>query len=229
MISLPSHLRSPVPSPLRGGLGRGCAGGTRRAGIPHSDYRPALGRLRVARARLLPSPSRGGEQRARGGFTLLEVILALVILGAGLAMLGEVTQLASRHAVDARAETQAQSLAESVMDQIVAGAIEKENVSRQPLEVDDTTPWLYSITVGTSNVVGIEPVEVLVEQDLEDRFNPARFRLLRWTPTLAELPESASGGGAMGGSGSGGGQSGGQSGGSAGGGSSPGGAGGQMP
>ncbi len=176
-----------------------------------------------------PSPSRRGEQRkTRGGFTLLEVILALVILGAGLAMLGEVTQLASRHAVDARAETQAQSLAESVMDQIVAGAIEKENVSRQPLEVDDTTPWLYSITVGTSNVVGIEPVEVVVEQDLEDRFNPAKFRLLRWTPTLAELPESASGG-AMGGSSSGGGQSGGQSGapsgGGASGGSSPGGGG----
>ena len=69
-------------------------------------------------------------------------------------MLGEVMQLASRHAVEARAETQAQSLAASVMDQIIAGAIERESVSRQPLEVDDDTPWLYSITIGTSDIAG---------------------------------------------------------------------------
>ena len=130
--------------------------------------------------------------RTASGFTLLEVILALVVLGAALAMLGEVMQLASSHAVEARAETQAQSLAASIMDQLLAGAVEVEPVSREALEVDDTTPWVYSISIGKSDLTGIEPVEVLIEQDVEARMNPVRFRLLRWLPTVIETPETSS-------------------------------------
>ena len=185
----------PVPSPLRRGLGRGCAPGTR-----------------------------GASQRARkSGFTLIEVILALVILGAALSMLSDVIQLASRHAVEARAETQAQSLAESIMDQVIAGAVEMTSVSRQQLEVDDATPWVYTINAGTTELTGISAVEVIVEQDIEIQFSPVKFRLMRWVPTVAELPESggpvggASGAGSSSGSNS-------SSGGAAGGGASGGGA-----
>jgi prepilin-type N-terminal cleavage/methylation domain-containing protein len=166
----------PVPSPRRGGLGRGEAPGTR--------YQRGYTGFR-------PSPSRGGG-RKRGGFTLLEVILSLVILGAALAMLGEVMQLASRHAIEARAETQAQSLATSLMDQLQAGAIELESASRQALEVDDTTPWVYSVTIADTAFAGVQRVEVVVEQDLEARLTPVKFRLVRWFPTVLELPESAS-------------------------------------
>jgi len=143
------------------------------------------------------------------GFTLLEVILSLVVLGAALAMLGEVMQLANRNAADARAETQAQLFAASLMDQIMAGAIKASNASRQPLDVDDVTPWLYTVAVGTSDIEGITPVEVLVEQDLEPQFNPVKYRLLRWLPTYAEIPEGM-GTGAGGQGGGQGGQSGAQ-------------------
>jgi prepilin-type N-terminal cleavage/methylation domain-containing protein len=127
---------------------------------------------------------------AAPGFTLLEVILSLVVLGAALAMLGEIMQLANRNASDARAETQAQLLAASLMDQIMAGAIKASDASGQPLDVDDATPWLYSVSIGTSELEGILPVEVLVEQDLEPQFNPVKYRLLRWLPTYPETPES---------------------------------------
>jgi general secretion pathway protein I len=167
----------PVSSPRRGGLGRGEAPST-----THGGEHP--------RRRCLPSRRR---TRRRGGFTLLEVILALVILGAALAMLGEVMQLASRHAIEARAETQAQSLATSLMDQLQAGAIELESASRQTLEVDDTTPWVYSVTIADTAFAGVQRVEVVVEQDLEARLTPVKFRLVRWFPTVLELPESASG------------------------------------
>jgi general secretion pathway protein I len=131
--------------------------------------------------------------RGRGGFTLLEVILALVILGAALAMLGEVMQLASRHAIEARAETLAQSLATSLMDELQAGAIELESASRQALEVDDATAWVYSVTIAETAFEGVQRVEVLVEQDVEARLTPVKFRLVRWFPTVLELPESAAG------------------------------------
>jgi hypothetical protein len=109
-------------------------------------------------------------------------------------MLGEVMQLASRHAIEARAETQAQSLATSLMDQLQAGAIELESASRQALEVDDATPWVYTVTIADTAFAGVQRAEVLVEQDLEARFTPVKFRLVRWLPTVLELPESASGG-----------------------------------
>ncbi len=114
-------------------------------------------------------------------------------------MLGEVMQMATRHAVEARAETQAQMLAASVMDQIISGAIDATGATRQPLEVDDATQWVYSITIGTSDLTGIMPVEVLVEQDLEPQLTPVKFRLFRWLPTVRELPETSSPGGASGG------------------------------
>jgi general secretion pathway protein I len=200
-MNVPNTLLSfPIPSPLRGGLGRGCAPGT------------------SSRPRRTCRPIADGNQRS--GFTLLEVILALVILAASLAMLGEVMQLATRQAVDARTETYAQSLAASVMDQIISGAIDATAVSRQQLEVDDTTPWVYSIVIGTSDIVGIMPVEVTVEQDIEARLTPVKFRLFRWLPSVLERPES--GGGAM--QSGPGGQSGGASGPSSGSGSPSGGA-----
>ena len=126
----------------------------------------------------------------QGGFTLIEVILALVVLGGALAILGEVMQLANSSAVDARAETQAQLLASSVMDEIMAGVQDDSPVTRQPLDVTDATRWLYSVETGTSDVVGVYPLVVTVEQDLEARFNPVKFRLVRWMPTVAETSES---------------------------------------
>jgi len=142
------------------------------------------------------------------------VILALVILAAALAAFGEIMQLANRNAANARAETQAQMLAQSAMDELLAGVVDVAQVTRQPLEVDSPTPWVYSVTIGTSDLEGVQPVEVLVEQDVEPQFNPVKFRLLRWLPTYIEIPESgggmgASSEGAGGASGAGGGAAGG--------------------
>lgn len=123
-------------------------------------------------------------------FTLLEVILALVILGAALAIFGEVMQLATRNALDARAETQAQLLASSLMDEILAGSIDDSSASRQPLEVTDNVRWVYSVSTGTATVEGVYPLVVLVEQDIEARLNPVKFRLVRWLPTVAETSEN---------------------------------------
>jgi prepilin-type N-terminal cleavage/methylation domain-containing protein len=124
-------------------------------------------------------------RRAADGFTLLEVILALAILGGALAVIGEIVQLADRNAADAQLQAQAQMLAESVVDELLAGVISLENVTRQAVDTQDRTPWVYSVTLGSSDLEGIVPAEVLVEQDLEDRMRPARFRIARWFSNVA--------------------------------------------
>jgi prepilin-type N-terminal cleavage/methylation domain-containing protein len=136
----------------------------------------------------------------RRGFTLLEVILALAILAGSVAVLGEIMAIAGRHARETQAETRAQLFAASVMDEMLAGVTEVAQVSRQQLETTDTVPWVYSVTVNTTAITGLSTIEVLIEQDLEPQFNPAKFRLVRFyyapaTPTEA----SASGTGGTGG------------------------------
>jgi prepilin-type N-terminal cleavage/methylation domain-containing protein len=126
----------------------------------------------------------------RPAFTLLEVILALVILGAALAIFGEVMQLANQNAADARAETQAQLLAASLMDEILAGSIDDSPANRQPLEVDDDVRWIYSVSTGTATVEGVYPLVVEVEQDVEAKFNPVKYRLVRWMSTTPEGSEA---------------------------------------
>jgi general secretion pathway protein I len=133
--------------------------------------------------------SRPSSRRLSQAFTLLEVILALAILAGAVAILGEVMRIAGRNAADAQAEARAQLLACSVMDEMVTGVIQPTEQSRVALDVDDVAPWVYSVTFGTTNIEGLMSVELVVEQDLEARFNPVKFRLVRWLPSVTEAAE----------------------------------------
>ncbi len=119
-------------------------------------------------------------------FTLLEVILALAILAGSIAVLGEVMSIASRSAAEAQAEAQAQLLASSVMDEMLAGVTEVTNQARQPLPSDAAIPWVCTVILGDTDLVGLMSVEVIVEQDVEKQFHPVKFRLLRWLSTESE-------------------------------------------
>ena len=124
-------------------------------------------------------------------FTLLEVILALAILAGSVAVLGEVMGIAGRHSSAAHATTRAQILASSIMNEMVVGLTDPTEQTRQSLEVDDRAPWVYSVTLGTTNLSGLTVVEVLVEQDLEPQFAPIKFRLVRWLRTSTETEDRA--------------------------------------
>lgn len=126
-----------------------------------------------------------------GGFTLIEVILALAILAGAVAVLGEVMSIAGRSAADAQAEAQAQIMASSVMDEILSGMIDMTQQTRRPLETNGAIPWVYSVTIGDTNLVGLMSVEVLVEQDVEQQFRPLKYRLVRWFPTEPDLPAAS--------------------------------------
>lgn len=118
------------------------------------------------------------------GFTLIEVILALAILAGSVATLGEVMRIASRHATESAAESRAQLLACSVLDEIACGYRDLANVSRQPLEADDSNPWVVTVTLGTTRFANLSSIEVVVEQDLEPQYNPVRYSVVRWFSTL---------------------------------------------
>jgi type II secretion system protein I len=130
------------------------------------------------------------DSRPRRGFTLLEVILALAILAGSLAALGEVMRLADQNAASTRDETQAQIIASSVMDELIAGFLPLSAVNQQPVAVESDPPWVFSIALEQTAYVEVIAVRVLVEQQADARLQPARFELVRWLPNPDYVPPS---------------------------------------
>lgn len=140
-------------------------------------------RVRVKRKRAVPAESAG-----LSGFSLLEIILALAILAGSLAALGEVMRLAGQNAVLAEGEMQAQILTSSLMDELASGAKQLSPVSQASLISDANPPWVYSIDVQNTQYDQLVAVRVLVEQQLDQRLQPAKFELVRWMPNPNYVP-----------------------------------------
>ena len=127
----------------------------------------------------------------RSGFTLLEIILSLAILAGALAALGEVMRLADQNASMTGDETQAQILAASIMDELVAGSRALSAVSQAPLDTTDEVPWLYTVEIENTAYEQLVAVRVRVEQQLEARLQPAHYELVRWLPNPDYMPPQA--------------------------------------
>ena len=125
------------------------------------------------------------KSKMERGFSLLEVILALVILAGAIAALGECGRRAMQNAARARDMTMAQLLCEEEMSRIVAGIDEPQSVQDSSFDPDDLVQagWVYSIDVETpsvNNATGLLAVTVTVHQDLPPQKQPLSFSLVRW-------------------------------------------------
>jgi len=119
-------------------------------------------------------------RRRDRGLTLLEVILALIILGGALVAIGELIRTASRSARDARDATSAQVIADSLMSEIAAGVVPPQPIERQPDPIDPD--FVVTVMVERPTQSGLIQVMVLVER--ADALLVGRkaegFRLVRW-------------------------------------------------
>ncbi len=132
----------------------------------------------------------------RNGFSLLEVILAVAILAAAVAVLGELGRLGLQNARIARDLTEAQLLCESLMAGITAGITPPEPVHGARFDPDGNhavSGWLYSIDLVKIDEQGLMAVRVTVTQDLPPERRPVEFSLIRWIvdPGIeaSEVPE----------------------------------------
>lgn len=148
-------------------------------------------RPRSPRARSRSARS-AGRLRAPAGFSLLEVILAIAILTASIAVLGELVRVGSRSAQLARDVSQAELLCDSMMSEIVAGLAPTQAVRQAAYP--DYPGWLYSIeqdVSGQSPQTGLLKLKVTVEQSPDEQRRPASFSLSQWIldPALAATPQ----------------------------------------
>ena len=132
------------------------------------------------------------------GITIIEIMLALVILGGCLAILGERSRNGLSSARAARDLTQAELLCESVLAKVRLEIIKMEPVFDVPIsnsqsltdEVLDThaadvndsggSLWVYSLEINEIDEYGLVELAVTVRQNLPDERRPIACRLVRW-------------------------------------------------
>jgi len=122
---------------------------------------------------------------ARRGISLLEVILAVAILGGALAVFGELFRIGSQNARAARELTQAQLHCESLLARVKAGALPAETVTpaqelpTSAAELPDKE-WLYSVLVEPLDQEGLLSVQVTVVQNVPEISRPIEFTATAW-------------------------------------------------
>lgn len=128
-----------------------------------------------------------GKPDLRGGFSLLEVVLALAILTASVAVIGELIRSGLRNAQVARDLSQAVLIGESIVQQIESGQLPSQSAGGSP--VKDAPGWLYSIEPSSApasagsaggNSSGLLNLRITVEQSRDQHARPVKFTIVRW-------------------------------------------------
>ena len=122
----------------------------------------------------------------------MEILIAIVIFGGVVVVLGEVGRSSLRNAAVARDTTQAELICESLMGMLRAGMIPLETQTQMPLDENypDTNAvnmsqsseplWYYSVEVYSTDEEGLLEVVITVYQNRPDEQRPVNCRMLRW-------------------------------------------------
>ena len=153
---------------------------------------------------------------ARRALSLLEVILALAILGVACTFMAQAMRLATDNAMAAQRQAQAELAAESVLSQVVAGIIPMEPSSAWvPVGTSSSTSnWSYMIGQVNCEVENMVGVQIMVkDMSNQDTTTPADLSVIRWMidpalgldtpPTTDTTGQSGQGGSSGTGSGTG--------------------------
>ena len=127
------------------------------------------------------------RKHPRSGISLLEILLALAILGGSLAVLSRIAETGTSAAREARELSVARILCQTKLSELLidsTSGITPQSVAPTPMEAFDsqsTTPFYYSVEVQPAPMDGLLTIRVTVEA-LDANGGPpvARYSLVRW-------------------------------------------------
>ncbi len=129
-----------------------------------------------------PARTRWNVKLERRAISLLEVILALSILAFSTAYLAQSMNLATDAAIKAQQQAQAELVAESVLNQVVAGVIPSDPVPwTQYVSAGGQSEWLYQLQNVPTEVDGMVGFQIAVKHS-STASNPAQYEMFvnRW-------------------------------------------------
>lgn len=137
----------------------------------------------------VPSPF----QPPRRAFSLLEVLLAIAILGGAMVVISQLLSLGYRAAIESRLRTDAALLCDAKMAELAAGALPLSSTSGELIQ--ENPQWNYSVSVENASQVGLLAVTVTVAQNNTGNMNPMSLSIVRlmpdpeYDPTATEASE----------------------------------------
>jgi Tfp pilus assembly protein PilV len=123
--------------------------------------------------------------RSRGGFSLLEVLLATSILLACAVVLGELAAIGRRHLASGREMTTAQLLCQNRLNEMLIGALPMVAVEKEELE--DAPGWVCTVAIDPTDHAGLSALRVTVAQDVPEDKPTRQFTLVRWVPAADDV------------------------------------------
>lgn len=128
------------------------------------------------------SHNRWATRHSRRGISLLEIILAIGIMGASLAALSSVVMLGADAALDAKDRVMAQMLCEQQIAEVVLNNLTPVPYSNRPLVVPgSSTQFVASMQSQPGPIQGVLAVQVTVASDQSGGAqNPVQVSLVRW-------------------------------------------------
>ena len=141
---------------------------------------------------------------SRSGFSLLEILLALAILGGSLAILSQIAETGTDAAREARALSMARILCQAKLSEVLLNSTLGQtpttvvNATADPFDSQATAEFLYTIEVVPAPLDGLLAIRVSVQVGNPDGGTAlATYQLTRWMidPTMgleaAEAEEEA--------------------------------------
>ncbi len=126
------------------------------------------------------------SRSARSGFSLLEMLLALALLGGALGILSQVAMTGTDAAREAEHLAQARLIAQSRLAEILANSQVQSPAAipptpTEPMDSQSTTPFEYQVDVAPAPFDGMLAIRVTV-QALDESGGPpvASYSLTRW-------------------------------------------------
>ncbi len=127
------------------------------------------------------------DRRWRRGFSLLEILLALAILGGSLAVLGQIAQTGADAAREARAMSLARILCQAKLSEVLLNATLGQtpttiiDAAAEPFDSQATADFVYSIEVVPAPLDGLLAIRVSVQvADPDGGTALATYQLTRW-------------------------------------------------
>ncbi len=121
------------------------------------------------------------------GFSLLEILLALAILGGSMAILSRIVDTGISAAQEARDLANARMICQAKLSEVILNSASGITPQTQPLTPVDsfdsqsTTPFEFSVEVQPGQLGGILLIRVVVEaQNPDGGESLARYSLVRW-------------------------------------------------